>query len=60
MQKYDQLTRHISANKVLKSELQGRRANPLYQYKNGKQTQIGWQESAQSAWKAPISPPSTS
>ena len=47
MQKYNQLTRHISANKVLKSELQGRRANPLYQYKNGKQTQIGWQESAQ-------------
>ena len=47
MQKYNKLTRHISANKVLKSELQGRRANPLYQYKNGKQTQIGWQESAQ-------------
>lgn len=47
MQKYNKLTRHISANKALKSELQGRRANPLYQYKNGKQTQIGWQESAQ-------------
>ena len=47
MQKYNTLNRHISANKALKSELQGRRASPLYQYKNGKQTQIGWQESAQ-------------
>ena len=37
MQKYYKPTRHISANKVLKSELHGRRANPLYQYKNGKQ-----------------------
>ena len=47
MQKYNQLNRRISANKALKSELQGRRASPLYQYKNGKQTQIGWQENAQ-------------
>ncbi|MFV2029374.1 SIMPL domain-containing protein [Neisseria sp. S1] len=47
VQKYNSLNRRLESNRAFKSELLNRNAYPRYQYKNGKQTQIGWQESAQ-------------
>lgn len=47
VRKYNALNQRIEGNRAFKSELLSRNAYPRYQYKNGKQTQIGWQESAQ-------------
>ncbi len=47
VRKYNALNQRIEANRAFKSELINRNAYPRYQYKNGKQTQIGWQETAQ-------------
>ncbi|UOO81040.1 SIMPL domain-containing protein [Uruburuella testudinis] len=47
VRKYNTLTQRIEANRAFKSELLGRNAYPRYEYKNGKRTQIGWQETAQ-------------
>lgn len=47
VRKYNVVSRQIESNPEFKSELLNRSIYPQYQYKNGKQTQIGWQETAQ-------------
>ncbi|MDO5640737.1 MAG: SIMPL domain-containing protein [Neisseria sp.] len=46
VRKFNALNQRLEASRSFKSELLSRNAYPRYEYKSGKQTQIGWQETA--------------
>lgn len=46
VRKFNALNQRLEANRSFKSELLSRNAYPRYEYKSGKQNQIGWQETA--------------